>query len=46
MTNINRYAQDFMLVDEMGNTSRGGSNGSREYFGFGRGRNEDFFGFG
>jgi len=52
MTNSNRYAQDFMLVDEMGAAFRGGSANSRDYFGFGRlpfptpVRNEDYFGFG
>jgi hypothetical protein len=52
MTNSNRYAQDFMLVDEMGSPFQGGTKASRDYFGFGRlpfpipVRNEDYFGFG
>ena len=52
MTNANRYALDFIVVDEMSATYRGGSPASQDYFGFGRqpfpvpARNEDYFGFG
>ena len=52
MTNANRYALDFIVVDETGATYRGGNPTSQDYFGFGRlpfpvpARNEDYIGFG